>query len=120
MNKEMEMQLKSAGIDVDDLMERLMGNMNLIVRFFKRFPEDKNYAQLLDSLEKGDVEEAFRAAHTLKGVCANLSMTKLYNVVSKQVESLRANDIENAIDMMEEVTKEYESMVKTIKGINWE
>ena len=120
MNKEMENQLKAASINVEDLMERLVGNMNLITRFLKRFPDDKSYEQLVDSISKGDMEGAFRAAHTLKGICANLSMTKLYNVVSKLVEALRAKDIEKGIALMPEVTKEYESMVEAIRNINWE
>lgn len=120
MNKTMENQLKAAGVNVDDLMERLMGNMNLITRFFKRFPDDKSYELLADSISKGNTDEAFRAAHTLKGVCANLSMTKLFDVISKQVEYLRAGDIENGTRLMPEVTKEYESMIETIRNINWE
>lgn len=112
--------LKTAGIDVDDLMERLMGNMSLISRFMKRFPDDGNYPLLVDSIEKGDCEEAFRAAHTLKGVVANLSMTKLYKLVGGQVEVLRVGDMESGSDMLAEIIEEYEKMVEVIRSISWE
>ena len=47
-------------------------------------------------------------------------MTRLFDVISKQVEYLRAGDIENGTRLMPEVTKEYESMIETIRNINWE
>ena len=119
-DKEILEMLENIGVDVKDLTERLMNNMNLITRFVRRFPDDKNYGQLLDGLEKFDAEEAFKAAHTLKGVCANLSMTKLYNLLSKQVEYLRAGDIEGGAEMMSAITEEYEKIVGAIEKIDWE
>lgn len=110
-------RLREAGVDVKDLTERLMNNMNLITRFVRRFPEDMSYKQLVDSIDKGDVEEAFRAAHTLKGVSANLSMTKLYRLLCEQVEFLRAGDIEAGADMLPAITEEYERMVAAIENI---
>ena len=40
---------------------------------------DGSYQLLQDSLAKEDYEEAFRAAHTIKGVCQNLAFDKLGN-----------------------------------------
>ncbi len=120
MNKEMRVHLENAGVNVDDLMERMMGNVGLIAKFFKRFPDDKSYIQLIDGLDKGDEEEAFRAAHTLKGLCANLSMTDLYSEVSRLVESLRSGDMESGCAIMPEVTIRYEKMVEAIRNIEWE
>lgn len=123
-NKKLDMeiieQLRNAGVDVADLTERLMNNMNLITKFVKRFPDDKSYGQLILGIDNGDTEAAFRAAHSLKGVCANLSMTKLYKLLSRQVEYLRAGDMEDGADMMPAVTEEYEKMIEAIESINWE
>ena len=113
-------KLEEAGIDVADLTARLMGNMNLITRFIKRFPDDKNYQQIIAGIESTDEEAAFRAAHSLKGVCANLSMTRLYKLLSEQVEALRAGDMESAAVLMPTVTEEYEKMVEAIRSIEWE
>lgn len=112
--------LADAGVDVTDLTGRLMGNMNLITRFFRRYPDDKSYELLVDSINKGDLENAFRAAHTFKGLCANLSMSKLYKQVSRQVEYFRAGDMEKGAELMVEISAEYEHMIKTIESINWE
>ena len=112
--------LADAGVDVADLTGRLMGNMTLITRFFRRFPEDNSYQVIIDSIDKGDLEEAFRASHTLKGLCSNLSMSKLYKLVSRQVEYFRAGDMEKGAKLMPEISEEYEHMTKTIESINWE
>lgn len=119
MDAQLREKLASAGIDVYDLTERLMGNMTLISRFMSRFPDDKNYGALVDSLEKGQYEEAFRAAHTLKGVCANLSMTELSKVVGEQTEYLRAGNIGEAQKLMPQISREYNAMVELIRSIQW-
>lgn len=118
--KELFLILGEANINVDNLTERLMGNTKLITKFLQRFPEDKSYLCLMDALEKGQCEEAFRAAHSLKGVCSNLSMTGLYKVVSIQVEALRSGDLQRGREMMPAVTEEYKKMVDMINGIDWE
>ena len=46
--------------------------------------------------DAGDVEAAFRAAHTLKGICANLGFKALFEVSYDITEALRAGDMEQA------------------------
>ena len=76
------------GGNYDEVIERL-GTDSLIVRFFGKFKEDDSMEKLVDAVEKGDIEQSFRAAHTLKGVAANLSMTNLANAASNLTEQLR-------------------------------
>ena len=45
---------------------------------------------------KGDAETAFRAAHTLKGLCLNLGFESLYKVDAALTEELRAGKLEEA------------------------
>ena len=49
----------------------------LIQRFTLKFLEDQSYLQLKQALENKNYEDAFRSAHTLKGVCQNLSFDRL-------------------------------------------
>ena len=60
--------LTAAGIDVDSVMQRFMGSERLTEKFMKRFADDMTFSQLEKAVAAGDSEEAFRAAHTLKGV----------------------------------------------------
>ncbi len=41
-------------------------------------------------MENGDTETAFRAAHTLKGICMNLGFDRLYEASYDITEVLRA------------------------------
>ena len=63
--------------DYNDVMSRLMTE-KLVSKFVVKFLNDESYNQLVDFMKSENIEEAFRAAHTLKGVSQNLSFTKLY------------------------------------------
>ena len=52
--------------------------------------------ELTESLKEKDGECAFRAAHTLKGVCANLGLDRLYEADCELTEKLRGRQIEAA------------------------
>lgn len=92
--------LLDAGIDVDEALDRFLGNEGLLVKFLLRFSEDKNFARLKQAMDQQDAVEAFEAAHTLKGVTGNLSMEEIFRQVSTLVEDLRAGDLATAADKM--------------------
>lgn len=71
MDNQLLNELKTAGANVDEALERFMGNEKLYEKFLKKFAEDPSYVSLLDAIEKEDNHAAFIAAHTLKGVCGN-------------------------------------------------
>ena len=119
MNSEIREKLEGVGVDVNDLMERLMGNMTLISRFFKRFPDDASYERMVAGIEKGDVEEAFRGAHSLKGVCANLSMKRFLTVLNPLVDKLREGQLDGVQVMLSSVDEEYRKIVTMIQDITW-
>ena len=62
------------------------------MRFVRMFPADGSYTQLCEAIAQGDVETAFRAAHTLKGLCLNLGFESLYRVDAALTEELPAGD----------------------------
>ena len=63
--------------DYEEVVGRLYSEA-LVQKFAVKFLADKSFQLLDESLKAGSYEEAFRAAHTLKGVSQNLSFTKLY------------------------------------------
>ena len=76
------------GGDFDEVMGRLRSE-RLVQKFVLKFLNDGSYQLLLDSLAAGDREEAFRAAHTIKGVCANLAFNELLESSEGLTEALR-------------------------------
>lgn len=85
-----------------------------IARFVNKFPADGSYQLLLDSLDAGNVQEAFRAAHTIKGVAQNLGFTSLYTIAEEVTEILRAGSLDVAAKMPQFA----ESYKLTIDGIS--
>lgn len=114
MDEELRQQFIDAGVDVDSGLERFMGNKDLLLRFLRKFPGDDNYHNIVSGLESGDYETAFRAAHTLKGLCGNLSLMKLQAVVSEETELLRAEKWEEAKAFLPQVTEVYENTLEKL------
>ena len=113
-------QLEGAGICVEQALERMMGSEALLERLLGKFLDDPQYPALLAALEQGDMEGAVSAAHTLKGVCGNLSMTALHQGFTAQVAALRAGDLSGARALMEEIGPAYEAVCRAIGGQGYE
>lgn len=110
MTEEIREKLLSAGIETETAIERFMGNEALYLKFLLRFENDESYSRLCDAMERGDCQDAFVAAHTLKGVCGNLSINRMENILREQVEYLRGGKLDKAQKMMEGLTAEYEQV----------
>ena len=67
-------------IDVNDALNRIGGNEGLYKKLLTRFIEGNYLDAICDAINKGDIEESARAAHTLKGVSANLSLVKIQSI----------------------------------------
>lgn len=104
------------GGDYSAAEKRLMREA-LVKKFITKFLDDGSYAQLCCAMQEGQREEAFRAAHTLKGVCGNLGFDRLYHSASRLTELLRpqADAISEEVgSLMEEVSGDYELTVNAI------
>lgn len=110
-------KLLDAGVNIETAMERFMNNEQLLERFLKKFPQDTNYKELLAAVEEKRYEDAFKAAHTLKGVCGNLSLDSLYENVCTVVELLRSGKGEEIDSELPKVKAEYERVVEILKTI---
>ncbi|MBC8547483.1 Hpt domain-containing protein [Clostridiaceae bacterium NSJ-31] len=77
------------GADYQATMTRFIGNETMYLRFLDMLFQDPNLQKLGDALESGDLTAAFGAAHTLKGVAANMGLAPLGDAVSAIVEPLR-------------------------------
>lgn len=84
---------KKMGADYQEVLGRLY-NEAMICRFVRMFLQDDSFQILEEALRRGDVKEAFRGAHTLKGVCQNLGFSNLYAPAYALTETLRAGQLE--------------------------
>ena len=85
-------KFEAYGANYAATMERFMDNEAMYLHFFDMLFEDENLQKLGCALKAGNTEEAFAAAHTLKGVVGNMGLTPLYRSVCAMVEPLRARE----------------------------
>ena len=106
------------GGDYDEAL-RGIPSAALIDRFVRKFLDDKSYEQLCEAVGANDRAAAFRAAHTLKGVCANLRFTMLKDSTSALTELLRPDSDNIPADVMpalDKVTADYQATVGAIRA----
>ncbi len=104
----------SVGGNAAEMISRLGGNSALVSLLLGKFPKDDSFSSLCTALDGGKTEEAFRAAHTLKGVSANLGLQNLFVKASEVTEYLRSGDVESARGAMPELKAEYEHVCALI------
>ena len=62
-------------------------------------------------------EKAFRAAHTLKGVCLNLGFTELYKVSAELTEVLRGRETAGSDELYAQVKEQYTTLTDAIREL---
>lgn len=105
------------GANYQDVIKRLP-SAKMIEKFALKFKDDTSFQELETALNEKQVELAFRAAHTLKGVCMNLGFDHLYKLYKPSfeiTESLRASNLELALQQFDAVKEQY---TKTIEALN--
>ncbi len=107
---------KQMGADYEDVLKRLYSE-GMIRKFALMFLKDDSYPKLEQALKEQNVKEAFRAAHTLKGVCQNLGFTNLYQPTYDLTEVLRAGRLEGTGALFESVTKQYRITIDAIRAL---
>ena len=103
------------GGNYEEVLGRLRSD-RLIQKFVMKFVNDSSYQLLLDSMASGDYEEAFRAAHTIKGVCQNLGFTPLLDSSSQLSEALRHGITPEAPALLEQVRTDYGQTADAIRA----
>ena len=104
----------SFGGDFDSVLLRL-NREQLVEKFVCKFLDDKSFLMFETSMENKDYDEALRAVHTLKGICQNLSFSKLYESSSITTLALKENDYQKAVDNMPQLSEDYHRVINAIK-----
>lgn len=102
------------GGDWDEVLGRLRTEAR-VEKFLRLFLEDESFGLLLRALEGGDRDGAFRAAHTLKGICQNLSFTRLYRSSAALTEALRGGGEGDVAGLLRQVREDYRQTAGAIR-----
>ena len=101
------------GADYEGVLGRLRSE-GLIKKFAKKFLDDGSFQSLKDNLAQGNGEEAFRAAHTLKGVCQNLGFDNLFQVSFNITEKLSGGETDGCEELFAKVEEQYKKTTDAI------
>jgi HPt (histidine-containing phosphotransfer) domain-containing protein len=92
--------LREYGANVDEGLGRCFGNAEFYLKLVNMIRDDQGFDKLRAALEQKDYKTAFDAAHTLKGVLGNLSLSPMYDPVSEITELLRKETDMDYSDLM--------------------
>lgn len=108
---------KAKIINFESGIQRFVGSKDLYLQCLKKFTKDTNYNKLIKSINNKIYTDAFEYAHTLKGLCGNLSLDLLYNSCCVIVEKLRHNEYKNIDNLLLDLSSKYNKTLKEIYNI---
>lgn len=108
----------SLGESLDAVLERLRMESR-VAKYLGLFLNDPSFSELKTAFANNDAKMAFRAAHTLKGVAANLGLNKLSASSSELTEDLRPEAFTaNSQALFQKVEADYTAAVEGIKQLD--
>lgn len=102
--------LKEWGANTEEGMGRMMNNEGFYMKMIGMFLAKPGLDGLADALAAGDKERAFEAAHAVKGVANNLSLTPIAAPVSEISDQLKAGVEMDYIPLLEEAQKQLDAL----------
>ena len=105
--------------DLEGVRSRLLSDAR-IEKFVPMFLKDKSMETLRASLDSGTLDDAYRAAHTIKGTSRDLGFTHLFEIGEQMQEALRPPadgspvDTAEAEALMPALEAEYAKTVEAI------
>ena len=108
-------KLKEFGVDVESGLKRCVNNEALFLRLVAMVPGNDSFNKLYTSIENKSFDEAFTAAHSLKGILSNLSINNMLKPVQEITELLRSKtdcDYSMYLVEIEKMRKKLEELCK--------
>ena len=102
-------------VDMEDALKRIGGNMGLYKKLLDRFLSGDHYDPIAAAINNGDMEEASRLTHSLKGVSANLSLVKVSSISVELEQKIHDNlDCSSCLADLKQAMTETADMIAEI------
>jgi len=105
----------NAIIDKDEIMERVNGDIDLLIELMDLFIAD--YPKLLSNIKNAIIQENSgelkRSAHTIKGSVGNFSANSAYNIALSLEIMGQNNNFSNAEKTYIQLEKEIDLLIQT-------
>jgi chemotaxis protein histidine kinase CheA len=114
MNAKQVQVLTAIGADVSGALHRMGGSEAVYEICLKSLQRDTTIQAMNDAIERAAWQDAFSAAHTLKGMIGNMGFAPLMEDVCRLVELLRADQTAEITEPTAQVNRRYEAMLTAI------
>ena len=109
------------GLEMDEALVRMGGDGNLLRRQLQRFATSQKdfFQRVRNALDGGEIENAVREVHTLKGLCGSIAAQELF-AHAKRLESLLKEEqrSEGALKLLQETAQKLEILIQKIEKTN--
>ena len=105
-------KLNTFGANTAEGLARCFGNEALYLKLVATIPGEGNFDKLKDSIAAKDKKNAFEAAHALKGVLGNLSLTPIYTPIVEITELLRSESDMNYKSLLDTILEKKDELGK--------
>jgi len=113
---EIKQILCDVGVDYNKGLERFMGNVALYHKFLAKFLADGSYNDFIQAFAAGDMEQAGKSVHTLKGTAGNLSLMSLFKAADNTVQAIKKHQSREEVEpLAKEVQRVYEENCTAIR-----
>lgn len=109
-------KLQNWGCNTTEALERFVGDNDLYIMCMNLFIDDGSFEQLGTAIENSDIDAAFNACHTLKGVAGNVSAGPLFQAIEELTERLRAKDPSGMAEDYKKIMLLREDLSALLKG----
>ena len=121
-DKEKLIQTMEPVFNYKEFMKRVMDDKELAKTVLDNFLEDiPNQIELLkENINKGDIKEAERIAHSIKGASANIGGEALREIAFRIEKLCKENKPEDAVSLLPSLETKFEELKSVIKEIFYE
>jgi len=77
---------------------------------------DAHFESLAESLQSNNLEDAFEAAHALKGVIGNLALSPIYEPLASMTEMLRAKEDADYVSIYKPIKETRDKLLEMCKS----
>jgi HPt (histidine-containing phosphotransfer) domain-containing protein len=102
--------------DHSAMMDRLMGDQELVKAVIRRFLEDlpQQVNRLKQSLEAGDAQSVHRQIHSIKGAAANISANSLVSLALRMEKAAAEGNLQSVTESLPALENQFGQFQKAV------
>ena len=109
-------ELKTKGVNIEEGLERFMGNRSLYEKMLGKFVELIDKSSINTDFDCNNYDDIIEKAHAIKGATGNLSIKPLYEAYTEIVNLLRAKQPEQSKVVLEGILSVQADIINCIQN----